>query len=90
MHNPEGVPENETHMVFSDFEVQTDLLMSDRRPDQRKVKKKKKKTKKKKKKKKNKEKRKKESRPNCELCSPDRPQNKIKTKQKERLISRPC
>ena len=33
MHNPESVPENETHKLLSDFEIQTDHLISVRRPD---------------------------------------------------------
>ena len=33
MHNPEFVPENETHKILWDFEKQTDHLISARRPD---------------------------------------------------------
>ena len=33
MHNPESVFENETHKVLVDFEIQTDHLISTRRPD---------------------------------------------------------
>ena len=33
MHNPETVLENETHKVLWDFEIQTDQLISARRPD---------------------------------------------------------
>ena len=32
MHNPECVQENETHKLLWDFEVQTDHLISARRP----------------------------------------------------------
>ncbi len=33
MHNPESVLENETHKSLWDFKIQTDHLMSARRPD---------------------------------------------------------
>ena len=33
MHSPETFLENETHKLFLDFEIQTDHLISDRRPD---------------------------------------------------------
>ena len=33
MHNPESVLENETHKLLWDFEIQTDHLISTRRPD---------------------------------------------------------
>ena len=33
MHNPESVQENETHNLLWDFEIQTDHLISTRRPD---------------------------------------------------------
>ena len=33
MHNPESALENETHKFLSDFEIQTDHLISARRPD---------------------------------------------------------
>ena len=33
MHNPESVLENETYKLLWDFEIQTDLLISARRPD---------------------------------------------------------
>ena len=33
MHNPEPVQENATHKVLWDFEIQTDHLISARRPD---------------------------------------------------------
>ena len=33
MHNPESVPENGTHKILWDFEIQTDHLISARRPD---------------------------------------------------------
>ena len=32
MHNPESVLQNETHKLSWDFEIQTDHLISDRRP----------------------------------------------------------
>ena len=34
MHNPESVLENETHKLPRDFELQTDHLITARRPDQ--------------------------------------------------------
>ena len=43
MHNPESVPENETHKLFLDFEILTDHLISARRLDLEIVNKKKKK-----------------------------------------------
>ena len=33
MYSPESVPENETHKVLWDFEIQTHHLISVRRPD---------------------------------------------------------
>ena len=33
MHNPESILENETHKVLWGFKMQTDLLISARRPD---------------------------------------------------------
>ena len=33
MHNPESVLENETHKLLWDFDIQTDHLISARRPD---------------------------------------------------------
>ena len=33
MQNPESVLENETHKILLDFEIQTDQLISARRPD---------------------------------------------------------
>ena len=44
MHNPESVLENEVHKFFRDFEIQTDHLISARRPDRVIVKKKEKKS----------------------------------------------
>ena len=52
MHNPESAPENETHKDLWDFEIQTDHLISARRPDLVRIEKKKKKEKRKKKRKK--------------------------------------
>ena len=34
MHNPESFLENETHKILWDSEIQTDHLISARRPDQ--------------------------------------------------------
>ena len=47
MHNPESVPENETHMILWDFEIYTHHLISARPSDSQKKKKKKRKRKKK-------------------------------------------
>ena len=33
MHNPESVLENEMHKILWEFEIQTDYLISARRPD---------------------------------------------------------
>ena len=33
MHNPESIPENETHKRLWDFQIQTDHLISARRPN---------------------------------------------------------
>ena len=33
MHNPESVPENETHKLLWDFVIKTEHLISARRPD---------------------------------------------------------
>ena len=33
MHNPASILENETHKLLSDFDIQTDHLISARRPD---------------------------------------------------------
>ena len=33
MHNPATVQENDTHKLLRDFDIQTDHLISDRRPD---------------------------------------------------------
>ena len=33
MHNPESILENETHKILWDFEIQSDHLISARRPD---------------------------------------------------------
>ena len=41
-HNPESILENETHKIFWDFEIQTNHLISARRPNLEIVKKKKK------------------------------------------------
>ena len=76
MHNPESVLENEMHKLFWDLEIQTDHLISARRPDLVIVKKKKKK--KKKRKKKNKE-----NLPNCGLFCPGWLLGKTERKRKE-------
>ena len=76
MHNPEHFLENETHKLFCDLDIQTDHLISARRPDLIIIKKKKK--------------RKKENLQNCRLCSTGWPQNKTERTRKERLIPRPC
>ena len=47
MHKPESVLENETHKLYWGFEIQTDHLISAKRPDLIIIKKKKKKRKKK-------------------------------------------
>ena len=57
MHNPESVQEKENHKFLQDFEIQTDHLISARRPDLGTGKKEKKKKKKRK-----------ENLPNCGLC----------------------
>ena len=33
MHNPKSPPENNSHKLFRDFQIQTDHLMSTRRPE---------------------------------------------------------
>ena len=75
MRNSKYVLENEVHQLLSDFEIQTDHLISARRPNLVKVNNK---TKKKKKKKKE------ENLPNCGLCCASRTQNKTERKGKER------
>ena len=60
MHNPTFVLENKTHKLLWDFDIQTDNLISARRPDLKIINKKKKK----------------ENLQNCRLYCPDRPQNK--------------
>ena len=45
MHNPASVLENDTHEILWDFDIQTDHLISARRPDFIRIKKKKKKKK---------------------------------------------
>ena len=61
MYKPEFVLENETHKILWDFELQTDHLVSARKPNQEIINKKKKKKKKKK------------NMPCNELCRPARP-----------------
>ena len=68
MHNPAPVLENDTHKLLWDFGIQTDHLISARRPDLMIINKKKKKKRKKKKKEENLQ--------NCGLCCPGWPQNK--------------
>ena len=67
MHNLESVLKNETHNFFWDFEMQTDHLISHRRPDLITTNKKKKK----------------ENLQNCGLCCLGWPQSKIERKWKE-------
>ena len=62
MHNPPPVLKNDTHKLLWDFDIQTDHLITARRPDLIIIKKKKKK--------------KEENLQNCRLCYPSRPQNK--------------
>ena len=66
MHNPEPVLENDTHKLLWDFDIQTDHLISARRPDLIIINKKKKK------------KKNRENLQNCRLCCPGGPQNKTK------------
>ena len=77
-HKPASVLENDTHKLLWDFDIQTDPLISARRPDFMMI------NQKKKKKKRKKKKRKKENLQNCRLCSPGWPQNKTERKWKER------
>ena len=60
MHNPAPVQKNTTHKLLWDFDIQTDHLISARRPDLIIIYKKKKK----------------ENLQKCRLCCPSRPQNK--------------
>ena len=69
MHNPASVLENDTHKLLWDFDIQTDHLISTRRPDLKKKKKKKKE--------------KKKNLQNRELCCPGWPRNKTERKWKE-------
>ena len=69
MYNPESVLGNETHKILRDFKIQTDHLISARRPHLVIMNKKKKKKKKER-----------EKLPNSGLHHPDRPQGKIKRK----------
>ena len=64
MHNSAPVLENDTYKLLWDFDVQTNHLISARRPNLIII------NKKKKKKKKKKEKEKKENLQNCRLCCP--------------------
>ena len=74
MHNPKFVLENERHKILWNFEIQTDHLISARRPDLVIDYKKKKR----------------ENLPNSGLCCPSWPESEIKRKQKERQVLRPC
>ena len=71
MHNPTSVQDNDTQKLLWDFDIQTDHLVSARRPDLIIIKKKKKK------------KKKRENLQNCGLCCPSWPQNKTEGKWKE-------
>ena len=68
MHNPAPVLENDTHKLLWDFDIQTDHLISARRPDLMIINKKKKK----------------ENLKNARLFCPGRPQNKTERMWKER------
>ena len=70
VHNPAPVLENDTHKFLWDFDIQTDHLISARRPDLIIIIKKKKK-------------KKKENLQNCRLCCPGWPQNKTERIWKE-------
>ena len=70
MHNPASVLENDTHKLLWDFDIQTDHLISVRRPDLIIINKKEKK-------------KRKENLQNCEHCCPSGPQSEIKRKWKE-------
>ena len=76
MHNPESILENQTHKILRDFEIQTDHLISARRPDLLIVKKKKKK--------------KKKNLTNSGFYHSGWPQDKTEGKQKERLAFTIC
>ena len=67
MPNSTSVLENDAHKLLWDFGIQTDHLISARRPDLIIINKQKKKKKRKKRK---------ENLKNCGLCCPDRPHNK--------------
>ena len=69
MHNPVPVLENDTHKLLWDFDIQTDHLISARRPDLTIIKKKRKR---------------KENLQNFRLCYPGWPQNKTERMWKER------
>ena len=68
MHNPAPVWENDTHKFLWDFQIQTDHLISARRPDLIII---------------NNKKKKKENLQNCRLCCPGRPQDKTNRMWKE-------
>ena len=74
MHNLASVQENDSHKLLWDFDIQTDHLISARRPDLIIIIKKKKKKKEKKK----------ENLQNCRLCCPGWSQNKTERMWKER------
>ena len=78
IHNPASVLENETYKFIWCFEIQTDYLISTRRPDLILVNKKKKKKKKKG-----------ENLPNCGLCCPSRLPVKLKESEKKGYVTRP-
>ena len=79
IHNPESVQENETPKLLCDFEIQTDYLISARRPDSDVQQQQQQQQ----------QQQKREPAENA-FCRPSRPQRKIERKQKERLISGPC
>ena len=74
MHNPAPVLENDAHKLLWDFDMQTDHLISPRRPDRIIINNKKQK----------------ENLQNCRLCCPGWPQNKTEKIWKEGWVPRPC
>ena len=82
MHNPAAVLENDSHKHLWDFDIQTDHLISARRPNII--------INNNKKKKKKKEKKRKENLQNCGLCCPGRPENKTERMWREGSVPRPC
>ena len=73
MHNPAPVLENNTQKLLWDFDIQTDHLISARRPDLIIINKKKIK----------------ENLQNCRFCCPSWTHNKTERMRKKRLVPRP-